>query len=498
MILAALFATFVAFQEPETPSAAPAAKTTASDYATPTRDDLARAYLRFEQAWSAHPPKPEAIAEFNRRFDRATLAFFFGKAADALRELDDATFELAPTTPRDLLGLRVEFDPPAGTTSVWTAAEPGFPLRVKLAALYPATKSATPTRLRLTVRSPFEGNDPLAEHVRDSWTLDSGSFEFTASLLGALGSVFIVHAELADRAGDAWLGTWRVLEEPAADVRAGLGRELSTLGSGTKELEAAKRALNSRIARIGERLEFEPWNDEHPVARRERALHAELESLKANHDPYRRRKGDLWRTVRVGDRDLATRVFAPDAACGEKATPLVIALHGAGGDENMFFEGYGNGKIVELAKQHGFLVAAPLVSFAGLSTAAFDSLITELGYDYAIDPARIYVLGHSMGAGAAAGLASSRRERIAAVACFAGGSAAKDRKMSPTRIWAGELDPLAKPEGLVQLATKASAEGAPIECEVVKDYGHTLVVGARLPQAIDWLLAHRLAPNESK
>lgn len=498
MLLAALFATFVALQEPEAPAAAPAEPPSASAYATPTRDDLARAYLRFERAWSAHPPKPEAIADFNRRFDRATLAFFFGKAADALRELDDATFDLDSSVPRELLGLRVEFDPPAGTTGVWSAVEPGFSLRVKLAALDPAGKPATPGPLRITVRSPFEGNDALVEHVRDAWTLDSGAFEFTAKLHGVLGSVFVVRAERADRTGDASIGTWRVLDAPVADVRARLEQDCRSIDAATRELTAARLALISRIARVGDRLEFEPWSEEHPLARRERDLRAELENLKAKRDPYRQRKGDLWRTVRVGDRDLAMRVFAPDAACGEKPCPLVIALHGAGGDENMFFEGYGNGTIVELAKEHGFLVAAPLVGFAGLSTTAFDALLTELGYDYAIDPARIYVLGHSMGAGAAAGLASSRRERIAAVACFAGGSAPKDRKMSPTRIWAGELDPLAKPDGLVSLAKKASSEGAPIECEVVKDYGHTLVVGARLPQAIEWLLAHRLAANESK
>lgn len=39
--------------------------------------------------------------------------------------------------------------------------------------------------------------------------------------------------------------------------------------------------------------------------------------------------------------------------------PLLVVLHGAGGDENMFPEAYGAGIIKRIAEKHGLLVASP-------------------------------------------------------------------------------------------------------------------------------------------
>ena len=59
-----------------------------------TRADLASAYLRLEQAYFAHPPVGEKLVEINKVFDQATLAFFTGRNAEAIRTIDTLTESL--------------------------------------------------------------------------------------------------------------------------------------------------------------------------------------------------------------------------------------------------------------------------------------------------------------------------------------------------------------------------------------------------------------------
>ena len=41
------------------------------------------------------------------------------------------------------------------------------------------------------------------------------------------------------------------------------------------------------------------------------------------------------------------------------------------------------------------------------------------------------------------------------------------------------------------MADTVRQSGLPVEYTLVEGYGHTLVVGARLREAVSWLLAHR-------
>src|SRR5689334_484726 len=93
-------------------------------------------------------------------------------------------------------------------------------------------------------------------------------------------------------------------------------------------------------------------------------LDREIGALQRGDDPYAHRTGDLWRVVKLEKGELALRLYAPAQAAKDARLPLVIALHGARGDENMFLDGYGLGKIRALADQHGFLLACPRTSGA--------------------------------------------------------------------------------------------------------------------------------------
>lgn len=283
--------------------------------------------------------------------------------------------------------------------------------------------------------------------------------------------------------------------EPARDwdgLRIELLDALAPIAPKSETLEQALATLRAR-ARL---LQNQPSASSSAqfLADRERLaqeLPQELALVHRGVDPYRRRVGELWRVVKLESKELALHLYAPPGAAKDAPLPLVIALHGMGGDENMFFEGYGAGRLRTLAAQHGFLLACPRVDFA-LSGAAIEGLIRALGHDYAIDEKRISLLGHSMGSGVAASIASRAPERFAALACFAGGPGSSVERLPPTWISVGALDPIASPDALEAGAKALAARGLPVRFERVPDLGHTLVVSERLRAAVEFLLeAHR-------
>ena len=75
----------------ETPAASSPATQPVADQARVTRADLAAAYLRLEQAYFANPPEGEKVSTINRGFDQATMAFFMGRNAEAIRAIDELT-----------------------------------------------------------------------------------------------------------------------------------------------------------------------------------------------------------------------------------------------------------------------------------------------------------------------------------------------------------------------------------------------------------------------
>ena len=100
------------------------------------------------------------------------------------------------------------------------------------------------------------------------------------------------------------------------------------------------------------------------------------------------------------------------------ATCVVVALHGAGGSENLFFDGYGDGLCVELAKRRGWFVVAPR---NGMGFVDCGALVDALAARYAIDREQVFLVGHSMGAMQAMSNASRAPGRYSAVAPIAGG-----------------------------------------------------------------------------
>lgn len=155
---------------------------------------------------------------------------------------------------------------------------------------------------------------------------------------------------------------------------------------------------------------------------------AMLDALEAGRDPLAARRGDFRKAYRSPlDQMLQPyRIFVPSSYDATKPFPLIIALHGMGGDENSYFDGYGQGAFKREAEQRGYLVACPkgrqpASMYLGPAEQDVMDVIAEIKRDYRVNPDRIYLTGHSMGGFGTWSIAANHPTVFAALAPVAGG-----------------------------------------------------------------------------
>ena len=116
-------------------------------------------------------------------------------------------------------------------------------------------------------------------------------------------------------------------------------------------------------------------------------------------------------------------------------------MHGAGGSENLFFDGYGDGAIVDECRSRGWIVVSPRTDGFGLLPVK--ELVQALAKNYPIDRGRVFLVGHSMGALQVTAAVQAHPDFYAAVAALGGGGVAKPSdalKKLPYYVAAGSED----------------------------------------------------------
>jgi predicted esterase len=166
------------------------------------------------------------------------------------------------------------------------------------------------------------------------------------------------------------------------------------------------------------------------------------ERLAKQKEPYYNptRPGEFWLSIPVEKKTTVIRIRIPPKLETKKSVPILIALHGMGGSENLFFEGYGNGIVPRMAAERGWLVVATRVEgLLGAGPAPnVPAILDELAKRYPIDPKRVYLIGHSMGAGHVVELAQKNPDRYAAVAALGGGGRlSKAESLKGVRFFVG-------------------------------------------------------------
>jgi predicted esterase len=397
-----------------------------------------------------------------------------------------------------------------------TIADSAAPMVVRLEQIYAPDIELTPA---LTVAMRLRSRGAAPSLVRDLGTFDGISrdlrespFGMELDVAGVPDAGYLLEAEVADA------GTGIATTTLSVVVQKGLDARLRALDAAAATAAPAVRAdlrypgdvirkVNRGAVGLGT---FD-------VASELAAAEAIAAAAKNGTDPFTGRAGDFERhyLLEGANEVMPYRVYVPTAYAPSAPTPLVIALHGLGGTEDSFFDQYSK-LPPQLAEKHGFLLAAPLgfrvdgfygspIMSAGdiasrrraeYSEKDVLEVLALMRAQYNVDPSRIYLIGHSMGAIGTWALAAKYPETWAALAPFAGiGSplAAERIKAIPQFVVHGDADATVNVNGSRLMVAALKKAGAPVIYVEVPGGGHNDVVVPNLPKAFEFLAGQRRA-----
>ena len=226
-----------------------------------------------------------------------------------------------------------------------------------------------------------------------------------------------------------------------------------------------------------------------------------LDELAKDGNPQRSRKGDFRWAYRSGvDNELQPyRLYVPSTFDPEKSYPLIVALHGMGGDENSMFGSYGDGIIKREAESRGYIVVCPkgrgsASMYRGDAERDVMDVLSEVKRDYKIDPNRVYLMGHSMGGYGTWSIAMNHPEVFAAIAPISGGGqTAGLAKIThiPELVVHGDNDPTVNVAESRRMVETAKTLGIELRYIEVPGGTHSSVVVPHIKDVFDWFDAHK-------
>lgn len=401
-----------------------------------------------------------------------------------------------------------------------TVADSSRPLAVRLEQIFAPAIELTPAltaRVQLKTRAARVG--AAATVVRDLGTFDGvardlreSPFAVDLDVTGVPDGAYALEAEVLDN-GTA-LGTTTL---PVV-LHAGLERRLTALQTAASALPADLRAdvmypadfirtVNRGRVGLGTFV----------VAAELAAAESVVVGAKGGKHPFTGRTGDFERhyLLEGANEVMPYRVYVPARYKASTPTPLVIALHGLGATEDSFFDSYA--KVAPtLAEQHGFLMAAPLgyrvdgfygSGLMGGGDAASRrrseysekdvlEVLKRMRAQYNVDPSRIYLIGHSMGAIGTWALGVKYPDLWAALVPFSGIGlpAAADRiKGIPQFVVHGDADNTVNVAGSRTMVAALKKLGADVTYIEVPGGSHADVVVPHLPAAFEFLAKQKKA-----
>lgn len=228
------------------------------------------------------------------------------------------------------------------------------------------------------------------------------------------------------------------------------------------------------------------------------------------------------RTYRFADtdEDLAYTVYVSSKVDPATPAPLIVALHGLGGDSNFIVRE----RLVDLAEEQGYIVVgpmgyntggwygSPLVQFgdqpvepANLTELSEKDVMTVLAMakeEFNVDPDRIYLMGHSMGGAGTIFLGQKYADQWAALAAIAPAAFMMQRSQPeilgpihaaglPIMITQGDMDTAVPVENTRTWAAALDEIGLEHEYVEMPGRGHGYdIIGDSMPEIFRFFAAH--------
>lgn len=205
----------------------------------------------------------------------------------------------------------------------------------------------------------------------------------------------------------------------------------------------------------------------------------------------------------IDDTDQPYRLFVPPRYDPARFWPLIVALHGTGGDQNTLFDGYDrDGAIKKAAAEHGVLLLSPfgrgVTEFKGIGENDIFCAMEDVARRYKVDPDRIYLTGHSMGGQGAAYLALHHPDLFAGAAPLSSDCSfpwlGRNAKAVPFLWVAGADDNEHYVRGLLLGIDRMFKYGATVKLEVLPGEKHRGPV-KEFSRIFGWLLNHKRDPH---
>jgi predicted esterase len=450
---------------------------------------------------------PETKAEVERLEKMARAANSEQKYGDALKHLYHAM----------ALMRGMEWTPATALTPALTAKldrqllDPGDTVSLKVGQIYALDEKPTGKITGSIVLLKMKGDD-LVKELKTIDAIDPNFFAQPLVVQFAIPEVetgnYRVALRLKLAAGDP------VVKYATVHIERGLAADFAAAKARTAKIEAALKskhqdalaaAVPSAAYRIslfdlarGGDINFERIDFREAL----KEANSMLDSLAAGTDPLAARRGEFKKAYKSSvDNTLQPyQMFVPSSYDKSKSFPLIIALHGMGGDENSYFAAYGQGAFKTEAEKHGYIVACPkgrkpTSMYVGDAEKDVMDVLAEVQRAYNIDPDRIYLTGHSMGGFGTWSVAMNHPEVFAALAPISGGSEnpANMSKIAhiPQLIVHGDNDPtvpVARSRAMVEAGKKLGTEIKYIE---VPGGDHGSVVAPNFPVVFDWFDSHK-------
>ena len=205
------------------------------------------------------------------------------------------------------------------------------------------------------------------------------------------------------------------------------------------------------------------------------------------------------------------RLYLPSAYDGTKAIPLLVAMHGTGGNQNKYFDhkSYGNGLYKSIAEKRGIAIICPLgtdpagkpTDWQGLGENNVFMAIADVCQKFKIDQDRIICTGQSMGGSGTTYLCTQYPDFFAAGIPLASSyehvCLMKNLRYVPFLFVQGEKDwPAYANDGPIPLSRELHRLNYNGELWMVPGFGHN-TMQASTERVIDWALQQKRVRHPS-